>query len=197
MKKIPKKRHCVVFNNLISELNSLVGLGSRWKIPTKGSPTKGGLILSHEMDSTFPNITTMDMILYQKDITVNTSGNNDNIAVNSSQAGDYLGSYTRFVVYNAVRFCQIVIGIAANALTLLILKRLRHRLNVHIIMAYLATSDMLVSCMLPITTYLDASKIELMEFENFWDKICIIKEFCEMVFMIICIFSYLLLSFDR
>ena len=116
---------------------------------------------------------------------------------NSSQEGDYLGGQPRFIAYFATRCCQIVIGIIANVLTLLILKKLRRRLNVHVIMAYLATSDILVSCILPVTIYLDASRIELMDFEYFWDKVCIIKEFSEMVFMMICIFSYLLLSFDR
>ena len=116
---------------------------------------------------------------------------------NSSQEADYLGGQPRFIAYFATRCCQIVIGIIANVLTLLILKKLRRRLNVHVIMAYLATSDILVSCILHVTIYLDASWIELVDFEYFWDKVCIIKEFSEMVFMMICIFSYLLLSFDR
>ena len=156
------------------------------------------------MERTCPNITA-DRIFGQEDNTVNTSRMYDrtvnksytNNMTNSLQEGDYLESYTRFIVYNIIRCCQIAIGIIANALTLLILKRLRHRLNVHILMVYLATSDILVSCMLPVTIYLDASRIELMDFEYFWDKVCIIKEFCEMVVMMICIFSYLFLSFDR
>ena len=121
----------------------------------------------------------------------------ESYTTNSSQEADYLGGQPRFIAYFATRCCQIFVGIIANVLTLLIIKKLRHRLNVHVIMAYLATSDILVSCILPVTIYLDASRIELMDFQYFWDKVCIAKEFSEMVFMIICIFSYILLSFDR
>ena len=146
------------------------------------------------MESSFPN--------FKVENSSNMSRNYDDSVTqsyiaNSSQEGDYLGGQPRFIVYFATRCCQIVIGIIANVLTLLILKKLRRRLNVHVIMAYLATSDILVSCILPVTIYLEASRIELVDYEYFWDKVCIIKEFSEMVFMMICIFSYLLLSFDR
>ena len=146
------------------------------------------------MESSFPN--------FKVENSSNMSRNCDDSVTqsyitNSSQEGDYLGGQPRFIAYFATRCCQIVIGIIANVLTLLILKKLRRRLNVHVIMAYLATSDILVSCILPVTIYLDASRIELVDYEYFWDKVCIIKEFSEMVFMMICIFSYLLLSFDR
>ena len=146
------------------------------------------------MESSFPN--------FKVENSSNMSRNYDDSVTqsyitNSSEEGDYLGGQPRFIAYFATRCCQIAIGIIANALTLLILKKLRRRLNVHVIMAYLATSDILVSCILPVTIYLDASWIELVDFEYFWDKVCIIKEFSEMVFMMICIFSYLLLSFDR
>ena len=146
------------------------------------------------MESSFPN--------FKVENSSNMSRNYDDSVTqsyitNSSQEGDYLGGQPRFIAYFATRCCQIVIGIIANVLTSLILKKLRRRLNVHVIMVYLATSDLLVSCILPVTIYLDASRIELLDYEYFWDKICIIKEFSEMVFMMICVFSYLLLSFDR
>ena len=83
----------------------------------------------------------------------------------------YLISSTRFIAYNIARCCQVSVGVPANLLTLLIIKRIRFRLNMHIIMIYMAVSDIISSATLPMGIYMGASVAQLITFTDHWDTI--------------------------
>ena len=109
----------------------------------------------------------------------------------------YLVSSTRFIVYNIARCCQALIGVPANIMTLLIIKRIRFRLNMHIIMIYLAVSDILSSATIPMSIYMSASVAQIITFTDQWDSICIIKIYFDMLIFLGSFLSYVMLSIDR
>ena len=109
----------------------------------------------------------------------------------------YLASSTRFIAYNIARCCQALIGIPANIITLFIIKSLRLRLNMHIIMVYLAVSDILASVPLPLAIYMGASAAKMITFNDHWDTICIIKTYFDMLAFLGSMLSYTMLSIDR
>ena len=109
----------------------------------------------------------------------------------------YLLSSTRFVVYTVARWCQVCIGIPANIMTLLIIKRLRVRLNMHIIMVYMAVSDIFSLTTLPVGTYISASQAQVILFKDHWDNFCILKSYFDMIALTGSMVSYFMLSIDR
>ena len=60
----------------------------------------------------------------------------------------YLKSTMRFSVYTTIRGLEVVIGVIGNILTLIIIKKLRNRSNVHMLIMYLAVCDISVSAYL-------------------------------------------------
>ena len=80
---------------------------------------------------------------------------------------------TEDLVYLGLRLAQVTVGLIGNVLTLIIISKLKHRLNGHIIMVYLAVSDILVCCMLPMSYLRMSSTIN----ERHWKNFCIILEF--------------------
>ena len=80
---------------------------------------------------------------------------------------------TEDLVYLGLRLAQITVGLIGNVLTLIIISKLKHRVNGHIIMVYLAVSDILVCCMLPMSYLRMSSTID----ERHWKNFCIISEF--------------------
>ena len=109
----------------------------------------------------------------------------------------YLLSSTRFFAYNIARCCQALIGVPANIMTLLIIKRLRVRLNMHVIMVYMAVSDISSSSTLPMGIYIHGSKAQMINFKNFWNTFCIIKIYFDMNVFVGSMLSYYMLSLDR
>ena len=109
----------------------------------------------------------------------------------------YLVSSTRFIVYNIARCCQALIEVPANIMTLLIIKRIRFRLNMHIIMIYLAVSDILSSATIPMSIYMSASVAQIITFTDQWGYICIIKIYFDMLIFLGSFLSYVMLSIDR
>lgn len=61
----------------------------------------------------------------------------------------YQRSLIQITIYEIVRYLQAVVGIIGNAWTLRIISNLKVTSNGHIIMSYLAISDILVSCVVP------------------------------------------------
>ena len=110
---------------------------------------------------------------------------------------DYLLSSTRFFVYNILRLCQVIIGIPANSMTLIVINRLRIRLNMHIVMVYMAISDISSSATLPIGIYIGASQAQVISFKDHWDIFCILKSYFDMVVLAGSMVSYFMLSVDR
>ena len=126
-----------------------------------------------------------------------TIQNNLDLSNTTNSQSAYWLSSPRFIAYNVARCCQVSVGVPENLLTLLIIKRMPFRLNMHIIMVYMAVSDILSSATLPMAIYMGASAAQLITFTDHWDKICIIKTYFDLIFMVGCILSYTLLSVDR
>ena len=109
----------------------------------------------------------------------------------------YLLSSERFIAYSLARSCQVYVGIPANITTLIVIKRLRIRLNMHIIMVYMAISDILSSATLPMAIYMGASAAQLISFSDHWDTLCITKTYFDMIILLGSFLSYIMLSADR
>ena len=62
-------------------------------------------------------------------------------------------SLVRSLFYNGIRCLQMIIGIIGNGMTSKILRNLKVLKNGHILMIYLAISDILVNCMVPLATF--------------------------------------------
>ena len=82
-------------------------------------------------------------------------------------------------------------------MTLVIIQRLRLRLNMHIIMVYMAISDILSSALLPMSIYMGASAAQMITFNDHWDTICIVKTYFDMLSILGTILGYSMLSIDR
>ena len=122
--------------------------------------------------------------------------NLSNITKSLAQS-DYLLSSTRFIWYNIMRLCQVFIGIPANIMTLVVINRLRFRLNMHILMVYMAISDISSSATLPLGIYIGASQAQVISFRNHWDTFCILKSYFDMIVIVGSMVSYFMLSVDR
>ena len=70
----------------------------------------------------------------------------------SSFQAEYNESWMRFLLYDGTRCLQMLIGIIGNVMTLKIIKNLKFLKNGHILMAYLAISDIFVNFIAPLAT---------------------------------------------
>ena len=111
-------------------------------------------------------------------------------------ATSYQKSVVRFATYIAIRYLQALVGITGNIFTLVIIYRIKQRTNLHIIMIYLALSDIAVPCLVPLTTYIFANEINLIHDED-WDTMCVVKEVVLWIAYLGCCLSYVFLSVDR
>ena len=127
---------------------------------------------------------------------INDSMNTTGIAEEISLSERFAKSTLRFSVYTTIRSLEVVFGIYGNILTLIIMKRLKYRSNGHILMIYLAVSDIILSCTFPITCYLFATETLLEKGSN-WSWFCKIKEYLAFNSTAACMLGYVLLSVDR
>ena len=137
-------------------------------------------------------MTSVSIIHDNQTILHNLSG-----ITNSPTQSAYLLSSERFITYSVARCCQVCVGISANIMTLSIIQRLRLRLNMHIIMVYMAISDILSSSTLPMSIYMGASVAQVITFNEHWDTICIVKTYFDMLVFLGSMLSYAMLSVDR
>ena len=100
---------------------------------------------------------------------------------------------TQFLVYFRIRVVQVIVGIVGNICTLIIIAKLKYRVNGHIIMIYLAVSEILVCCMLPMS-YLRNSLIIK---EQHWKIFCLVSELLYIFTMLCSVISYITASIDR
>ena len=107
----------------------------------------------------------------------------------------YKTSVVRFSTYMAIRYVQALIGMTGNICTLVIIFKMKHRTNLHIIMVYLALSDIAVPCLVPLTTYIFANEINLIHHRD-WETICVVKEIILWIAFLGCIVSYAFLAVD-
>ena len=102
-------------------------------------------------------------------------------------------SHTQFLIYFGIRVAQAVVGIIGNILTLIIISKLKHRVNGHIIMVYVAVTDILVCCILPMSYLRNSSIIT----EKHWKNFCVISEYLYNHTMTYFALSYITTSIDR
>lgn len=105
-------------------------------------------------------------------------------------------STVRLFAYNGIRCVQCVTGVVGNALTLVIIGNLKHTAHGHVLMAYLAVSDMAVCCVAPLA-FLTAATRLLPSSEGYWNSLCIVKEYFYDLAMIACCITYVVASADR
>ena len=122
--------------------------------------------------------------------------NTTHVVISGDSGYEYTRSAVRFWVYTGVWFLQVVVGIMGNVLTLLIIFKLKPRLNAHITMVYLAASYILSSCTMPIYIYVSATETGIIVGAN-WTIICLVSEALICIAYLGCFFSYLILSVDR
>ena len=67
----------------------------------------------------------------------------------------------------------------------------------HIIMIYMAVSDIVSSATLPMGIYMGASVAQIITFNDHWDTICIVKTYFDMTAFLGSMLSYSMLSVDR
>ena len=111
-------------------------------------------------------------------------------------SSDYGTSIGQFGKYTGTRFLQVFFGIIGNVLTRVIIHKLNTKSNAHVIMAYLAVSDIAVCCIIPLSTYVSATET-ILESGKHWNTICIVKECLLWIGYNGCSLSYLILSVDR
>ena len=116
----------------------------------------------------------------------------NNTCVDNDQS-HFSESNTQFLIYFGIRVGQVIVAITGNVCTLIIISKLKHRVNGHIIMVYLAVSDILVCCMLPMSYLRMSSTID----ERQWKNFCIISEFFYTATMTYSVVSYITASIDR
>ena len=102
-------------------------------------------------------------------------------------------SNKQFIIYFGIRVTQATVAIIGNLLTLIIISKLKERFNGHIIMVYLAVSDILVCCMLPMSYIRNSSIIN----EKYWKNFCVISEYLYTLTMSYSVVSYITASIDR
>ena len=100
---------------------------------------------------------------------------------------------TQFLIYFGIRVVQAVVGITGNVLTLIVIYKLKHRVNGHIIMVYLAVTDILVCCILPMSYLRNSTIVD----EEHWKNFCAISEYLYSASMIYSSVSYITASIDR
>ena len=151
-------------------------------------------IIAAEPSETDHTITMTSVpILYDNQ----TTSHNLSGITNSPTQSAYLLSPARFITYSLARCCQVCVGIPANIITLFIIQRLHLRLNMHIIMVYMAISDILSSATLPMSIYMGASAAQMSTFNDHWDTLCITKTYFDMLVFLGSMLSYAMLSVDR
>ena len=108
----------------------------------------------------------------------------------------YMTSLDRFVLYDGVRIIQMITGIIGNVMTLCIIGKLKVLKNGHILMIYMAVSDILVSCMVPPSIFTSI----LGTFTNrsaYWETLCMWSDYIYVTVSGSSLISYFLLSGDR
>ena len=100
---------------------------------------------------------------------------------------------TQFLVYFGIRAVQATVGIIGNICSFIIISGLKQRVNGHVIMVYLAVSDILVFCVLPMIYLRNSSIIN----EKHWKNFCVISEYFYSLIMVCSVISYITTSIDR
>ena len=126
---------------------------------------------------------------------MNTSNHSD---LNESDRflSNYNDSLICVLIYNGIRCLQMIMVITGNGMTLQIIRNLKVVRNGHLLLIYLAISDILVSSMVPLATFTTVSRF--LNFDvKYWKPICIIKENLYVTAAGLSLICYSMLSVDR
>lgn len=99
-------------------------------------------------------------------------------------------------IYLSLRVLVSVLGIVTNSVTLILLTRLKTRQNGHILMVYLAFTDILI-CVLVFLDVPVAICDHLFLIYAFHHSLCLIKETTFMIVLGLSLATYTLVSVDR
>ena len=125
-----------------------------------------------------------------------SNSNFTQLTVRETSDYQYQRSLLQITVYETIRYLQAVIGIIGNVLTLRIIRNLKVTANGHILMSYLAVSDILVSCIVPLGTVTTMTRWSPSS-ESYWNDLCIVKEYLYTQTMGFSLSYYFVLSTDR
>ena len=108
----------------------------------------------------------------------------------------YSTSLLRYAIYSTLCSLEGVVGIIGNILTLIIIRTLKSRTNVHILMAYLAVADILVCCQFPLELSRFAYETQVYFIPD-WETLCAIGMCVYGSATAGCMLSYTILAVDR
>ena len=103
-----------------------------------------------------------------------------------------LTTTVREILYLIVRYLQSIVGLIGNVFTLIIIKNLKSIMNGHILMTYLAVSDICVCIFVTVSTLTAVSRGQ-----KYWEEMCIVKNALYFQVLMASVLSYLVLSVDR
>ena len=124
---------------------------------------------------------------------MNSSSNSSDNDLNSFES-DYMTSLYRFVLYDGLRILQMIVGIIGNGMTLHIIRNLKILKNGHILMAYLAVSDIAINSVVPLETFTNFTSEKNY---TFWKTLCICKDWVYLTASGFSYACYFILSIDR
>ncbi len=122
--------------------------------------------------------------------------NGSNSTEAQSSADSLLSNLAYLSLYFGLRGIQCVVGTTGNVLTLLILWRLKFLSKGHVLMVYLAVSDIMSCLVAPlsgVTTFFRVLKGK----SSFWYKLCVVKEGFIVVSTTCSVVCYTVVSLDR
>ncbi len=131
-----------------------------------------------------------------EEMTTNYTGTITEIVVDLDDATTYLEGPSRFYIFASFRIVIAIIGTIGNVLTLIIIKNLKFRSNGHILMIYLAASDIAMCLVSPVVLY-ELAGDSIIDVTSYWKELCIAKDYLDFSTTVACITSYTLLSIDR
>ena len=102
----------------------------------------------------------------------------------------------RLIWFDGIRFLQMITGIIGNCTTLKIIYNQKVLRNGQILMVYLAVSDILVCCMVPLASFTAISRIFLDNLQ-YWNVLCLVKVYLFYTASAFSVSCYGILSFDR
>lgn len=131
--------------------------------------------------------------------TINSTGSTDLILTTTEITQKWFEkrrSLVHLTAYVSIRIFLAVAGIVGNSITLILLKRLKHRYNGHILMVYLAVTDIFICALVVLTIPLKIADYLSIEI-SFHKTLCIVKEDAYITALGLSLASYTLVSVDR
>ncbi len=108
----------------------------------------------------------------------------------------HMTNLPRMIFFFTIRSVVFLLGLLGNTMTLIIIRRLKHRSNGHILMTYLAVSDLLMLALVPMSYHTSTSRVFDRRGPE-WNTWCLMEMLLTWLFSTACLLSYFLTSVDR